>query len=111
MNYDPNDLLSQISAQDEVVEDTPKKKKHRSISIDFAVLFMKLTFAFDEVKRKYNFLFSFLGWLWAVFMVLVYIGGLAMIGLLGYSYLTFPDKVHNTLITQGIITKAPKNFF
>jgi hypothetical protein len=58
MNYDPNDLLSQISAQDEVVEDAPKKKKHRSISIDFAVLFMKLTFAFDEVKRKYNFLFS-----------------------------------------------------
>ena len=106
MNYDPNDLLSQISAQDEVVEDTPKKKKHRSISIDFAVLFMKLTFAFDEVKRKYNFLFSFLGWLWAVFMVLVYIGGLAMVGLLGYSYLTFPDKVHNALITQGIVTKG-----
>ncbi len=106
MNYDPNDLLSQISAQDEVVDDAPKKKKHRSISIDFAVLFMKLTFAFDEVKRKYNVLFTFLGWLWAGFMVMIYIGGLAMVGLLGYSYITFPDKVQNTLITQGIITKG-----
>ena len=56
MNYDPNDLLSQIAAQDEVVDDRPKKK-HRSISIDFAVFFMKLTFAFDEVKRK---------WFWSI---------------------------------------------
>ena len=105
MNYDPNDLLSQISAQDAVVEVAPKKK-HRSVSIDFAVLFMKLTFAFDEVKRKYKILFTFLGCLWAVFMVLVYIGGLAMVGLLVYSYITFPDKVHNALMAQGIVTKG-----
>ena len=105
MNYDPSDLLSQISAQDEVVSEAPKKKR-RSVSIDFAVLFMKLTFAFDEVKRKYKLLFTFLGWLWAIFMGMVYIGGLAMVGVLGYSYVTFPDKVHNALVTQGIVTKG-----
>ena len=105
MNYDPNDLLSQISAPDEEFS-KGAKKKHRSISIDFAVFFMKVTFAFDEIKRKYRFFFSFLGWLWACFMVLVYIGGLGMLVLLGYSYLTFPDAVQKTLVSQGIVTKG-----
>ncbi|MBR5130346.1 MAG: YdbH domain-containing protein [Alphaproteobacteria bacterium] len=106
MNYDPNDLLSQISAQDEIASESPKKKKHRSISIDLAVFFMKLTFAFDEIKRKYSFLFSFLGGVWAVFMGLVYLGGFLMVGLLVHSYASFPDKVRETLVAQGIITKG-----
>lgn len=106
MNYDPNDLLSQIAAPDEVSDVPEKKKKQRSISIDFAVLFMKLTFAFDDAKRKNQTLFTLLGILWNVFMGIVYLGGIAMLGLLIYSYGTFPDKVRETLITQGIITKG-----
>ena len=105
MNYDPNDLLSQISAQDEGASTPEKQRKRRSISIDFAVIFMKLTFAFDDMKRQNQGLFKFLSILWSVFMSAVYLGGIAMLGLLIYSYGTFPDKVRDTLIAQGIITK------
>ncbi|MBR4927489.1 MAG: hypothetical protein IKY98_04090 [Alphaproteobacteria bacterium] len=101
-----SDLLSQIAAEDEVVVSAPqKKKKPHSIIMHGVILFMKLTFLIDDAKRKYEKVFSVLGYLWATFMVLVYLGGVAMLGLLVYSYITFPDTVRKTLQEQKIFSK------
>lgn len=101
-----SDLLSQIAAEDEVVVSAPqKKKKPHSIIMHGVILFMKLTFIIDDAKRKYNKVFVVLGYLWATFMVLVYLGGMAMLGLLVYSYINFSDTVRQTLQDQKIFSK------
>lgn len=105
MNYDPNDLLSQIASQDEAEAAAQRRKSHHSISINVAVLFMKLTFLMDEAKRKNQNIFKMMSIIWSAFMILVYIGGAAMLGLLIYSYATFPDQVKQILVAQGIVSR------
>ena len=101
-----SDLLSQIAAEDEVAVSVPqKKKKPHSILMQGVILFMKLTFIVDDAKRKYEKVFTALGYLWATFMILVYLGGVAMLGLLVYSYINFSDTVRQTLQEQKIFSK------
>ncbi|MGN1063720.1 MAG: YdbH domain-containing protein [Alphaproteobacteria bacterium] len=101
-----DDLLSQISSQDMAeAAAAQKKKSQHSILIRGVVLVMKMTFMLDEVKRKHKGLFNVLGWIWALFMILVYIGGACMLCLLIYSYVRFPQMVRQSLIAQNILVK------
>lgn len=106
MKYDPNDLLSQIAAQDEAEAAAQRKKGKRSLAINFAVLFMKLTFILDEERRKNQQLFQFVQTMWRSFMALIYIGGIAMLGVLIYSYMTFPNRIQKALVSYGIDVKG-----
>lgn len=105
-NSQKDDLLSQISSQDVAQAAAAQKKKtQHSTLMQFVVLFMKLTFVLDDAKRKNKNLFKVLGWIWAVFMTVVYAGGICMLALLIYSYMHFPEMVRDNLIAQNIIVK------
>lgn len=89
------DLLSQISAEDEVHEANKSKSKKSSAVMNLFVELMRLTFYFDELKRRYELLFAILVWLWSGLITIIYIGGICALGLLVYSYSQFPEYVRN----------------
>ena len=104
--YDPNsndfpfggpggDLLSQIAAQDEANDSPQKKAKKPSFVINMFVELMRLTFYYDEIRRKNELTFLILGWVWAGLIFIVYLGGICALALMIYSYSQFPVYVRN----------------
>ncbi len=83
------DLYSAIAKNDEEIVVVPKKKK-QSPFMGLVVLFMKVTFYFDSVKRSNENLFHLLGGLWAGFMSLIYLGGLVTLFLSIYARARLP---------------------
>lgn len=85
------DLLSQIVAEEDK-EEKQKKQKH-SLFIMIFVKLMRLTFYLDAVRRKYEKVFLVLNAVYAVFMGVLYLGGITALCVLLYSYSQFPYYV------------------
>ena len=88
------DLYEAISRDDEEVVVTPKKKRP-SPFMGSVVLFMKVTFYLDSVRRAHESFFHFLGGLWAGFMGLLYLGGLVTLFLSFYARARLPLYLEN----------------
>ncbi|MGN0919532.1 MAG: hypothetical protein ACI4OR_02080 [Alphaproteobacteria bacterium] len=88
------DLYSAIAKDDEEIIMTPKKKR-QSPFMGLVVLFMKVTFYFDSVRRTHESFFHFLGGLWAGFMGLIYLGGLITLFLSIYARARLPLYLEN----------------
>lgn len=100
-----DDLLAQISAQDENGGAKKRRKSAHSILMEFVVLFMKFTFVLDDAKRKNQKIFDTAVVIWGAFAGLIYLSGLCMLCLLIYSYIHLPEIVRNSLMAQGIVVK------
>lgn len=101
----PGDLLSQIAAEDEGNDPQKKKAKKSSFVINLFVELMRLTFYYDEIKRKHELTFLILGWLWAGLILIIYLGGICALALLIYSYSQFPVYVRNFFRENDIMVQ------
>ena len=88
------DLYSAIAKDDEEVIVVPKKKR-QSPFMGLVVLFMKVTFYFDSVRRSHESFFHFLGGIWAGFMGLIYLGGVVTLFLSIYARARLPLYLEN----------------
>lgn len=103
-----NDLLSQISAEDEKDELARQNKSSHSFTMQFVIFFMKLTFILDEAKRHNQKIFDLFSVIWGAILTVIYLGGFFVLGLLIYSYVKFPELVKDNLIRQNILAKDYK---
>ncbi len=88
------DLYNAIAKDDEEIVVTPKKKK-QSPFMGLVVLFMKITFYFDSVRRTHESFFHFLSGVWAGFMGLIYLGGAITLFLSIYARARLPLYLEN----------------
>ena len=79
--------------EDEILA-SPKKKK-QTVVMSAVVLFMKITFYFDSVRRTNESLFTFLSGLWRGVMFLIYLGGIATLFLSIYARMRLPLELEN----------------
>ncbi len=84
------DLYRAIVGEIKEEEILAPPKKKQTIIMSAVVLFMKVTFYFDSVRRSNEGLFHFLGGLWAGFMGLIYLGGLVTLFLSVYARARLP---------------------
>ena len=100
----PVDLLTIISAEDKKNEKEQKKKVRKEISFSklFTVFMMRATIKWAEIQHRYSAVFSALKMVWCLFVALVYIGGIASLFILIYSYMNYPKYVADYLKNSGI---------
>lgn len=107
------DLLNQIAAPDRKEErEREKKKKKKTVrrpisSLSFVFL-MRTTLVIDAFKRKHRAFFEVLSYVWLIFILLVYAGGLTMIIAINYSKTNFPKIVEHYLKRNKIEAETLK---
>ena len=84
----PNDLYAQITAADEEVVVTEKKKTAPLIS--FMAVFMKITFWLDEFRHSHERFFIILNTIWGLMMGVLYLSGIVTLFLSFFSFMQLP---------------------
>lgn len=95
------DLLSQIAREDELAEASQKEKT--SLYADLIHFLIQLNLFFSTLVKKNPLVFKVLNWVWAAFISIILLGGLAAFCVLAYIYLTFPQHVRNYLAVNGVV--------
>ncbi len=107
------ELLNQIAAPDIKEErEKEKKKRKKTVKKPFSslsfVLFMRTTLFIDAFKRKHQGLCEVFSYIWLIFILLVYAGGLTMIITINYSKMNFPNIVEHYLKRNKIEVETLK---
>lgn len=89
------DLYKEIAKNDEEIVVVPTAKKRQLPFMGLVVLFMKITFYFDSVRRTNESLFNLLGGIWRGFMFLIYLGGIATLFMSIYARMKLPLELEN----------------
>ncbi len=102
-NEPPQDLLSQIAAEDDQKEE--KKDARPSVLMSLYVTMMRLAFVYDNFKRQNAFLFKAGAFLWGSFITVLYLGGVFALSLLVYSYSQFPAYIEDFFRRNNILVQ------